>query len=92
MNIPLAWECGELRLGKERAEEKINDSRCGAHWTPSIYNPTTSVHTEGEKPEIDQTRPVEENQELAHLYASLLPQIMFLWSSPPPCTKMKTPS
>lgn len=36
MNILLAWECSELRLGKGRAEkEKTNDSRGEA----PIYNP-----------------------------------------------------
>ena len=44
MNTPLAQECAELRLGKGRAEkEKKNDRREEAHWTPSIYNPHTSV-------------------------------------------------
>lgn len=55
MNIPLAWECSELRLGKRRLEkEKMDDSRGEVYWTPPIYNPTTSVHCEGEKTEVDQ--------------------------------------
>lgn len=90
MNIPLAWECGEMRLGKERAEKEMNDSRHEAHWTPSIYTPTTSVHCDGEKPEIVQTSRRKPGTGPALGFSSTTDHVSL--EPTPPCNKMKTPS